>query len=178
MVSSLELCPRRRTTPRWPPQPVLFSPIQVTLLRLPRSPLTTMKEFAFSVFQSFLGSVHSPGFCRSWGLFLKSHPIAPVSPGPLVPLRQEETAKCFIRQLRGGCSGWCHPGDTHTGDEGQGLAGLLLGALMHHFIFIYLFILFFRAAPAACGGSQARDRIQATAAGLCHSHSNARSLVH
>ena len=33
----------------------------------------------------------------------------------------------------------------------------------------------FRAAPMAYGGSQARDRIGATAAGLCHSHSNAVS---
>ena len=43
-------------------------------------------------------------------------------------------------------------------------------------ILIYLFICcLFRAAPAAYGGSQARDLIQAIAAGLHHSHSNARS---
>ena len=35
--------------------------------------------------------------------------------------------------------------------------------------------LFFRAAPAAYGDSQARGLIRATAAGLHHSHSNARS---
>ena len=31
------------------------------------------------------------------------------------------------------------------------------------------------AAPAACGGSQARGQIGATPAGLCHRHSNAGS---
>ena len=36
-------------------------------------------------------------------------------------------------------------------------------------------IILFRAAPGACGGSQARDGIGAVAAGLHHSHSNARS---
>ena len=39
-------------------------------------------------------------------------------------------------------------------------------------IFIYLFACLFRAAPVAYGGSQARGPIGATAAGLCHSHSN------
>ena len=42
-----------------------------------------------------------------------------------------------------------------------------------HF-FVCLFLLF-RAAPAAYGGSQAKGRIGAAAAGLRHSHSNARS---
>ena len=42
----------------------------------------------------------------------------------------------------------------------------------------YLFIYFlFRAAPVACGGSQARGPTAARAAGLCHSHSNARSEI-
>ena len=36
----------------------------------------------------------------------------------------------------------------------------------------------FRAAPAAYGGSQARGRIGAAAAGLCQSHSNAGSELH
>ena len=40
--------------------------------------------------------------------------------------------------------------------------------------FIYLFI-YFRAAPAAYGDSQARGRIRAVAAGLYHSHSNSGS---
>ena len=36
----------------------------------------------------------------------------------------------------------------------------------------------FRAAPAACGGSQARGLISPVAAGLCQNHSNARSNPH
>ena len=45
------------------------------------------------------------------------------------------------------------------------------------FLFIYFFIYFclFRAAPAAYGGSQAGGRIEAVAASLRHSHSNAGS---
>ena len=43
---------------------------------------------------------------------------------------------------------------------------------MHKFVF---FFLLFRATPMAYGGSQSRGWIRATAAGLCHSHSNARS---
>ena len=35
-----------------------------------------------------------------------------------------------------------------------------------------LFCLLFRAAPAACGSSQARGQIRATAASLHHSHRN------
>ena len=35
--------------------------------------------------------------------------------------------------------------------------------------------LFFRATPVAYRDSQARGPIRATGAGLCHSHSNARS---
>ena len=46
------------------------------------------------------------------------------------------------------------------------------------FNLIYLFIFLFRASPAAYGNSQARGQIGATAAGLHHSHSNARSLTH
>ena len=37
------------------------------------------------------------------------------------------------------------------------------------------FFVFSRAAPAAYGGSQARGRIEATAAGLHHNHSNTGS---
>ena len=40
---------------------------------------------------------------------------------------------------------------------------------------LFFFFLLFRAAGAAFGGSQARGQIRATAAGLHHSHSNARS---
>ena len=44
------------------------------------------------------------------------------------------------------------------------------------YIFLYFFfLLFFRAALARYGSSQARGGIGVTAAGLCHSHSNAES---
>ena len=46
------------------------------------------------------------------------------------------------------------------------------------FFFFFFFFLSFRAAPVACGGSQARGRIGATAASLQHSHSNVRSEPH
>ena len=42
-------------------------------------------------------------------------------------------------------------------------------------VFFFFAFLLFRATPMAYGGSQARDLIGATAAGLYHSHSNARS---
>ena len=58
------------------------------------------------------------------------------------------------------------------------------GTPFHRYsLFVYLFFclfvyfLLFRAAPAACGGSQARGPIRATAAGLRHSHSNTRSSI-
>ena len=41
----------------------------------------------------------------------------------------------------------------------------------------YFFCLF-RDKPVAYGGSQARTQMRAVAAGLCHSHSNARSKSH
>ena len=44
--------------------------------------------------------------------------------------------------------------------------------------FLSLFFLAFRAAHIAYGCSQVRDRIGTTAAGLHHSHSNARSEPH
>ena len=59
--------------------------------------------------------------------------------------------------------------------------------LFFFFFFFFVFCLFVVvivvvaiswAAPAAYGGSQARGLIGAVAAGLCHSHSNARSLTH
>ena len=43
------------------------------------------------------------------------------------------------------------------------------------FNLFFFFLLLFRAAPEVYGGSQARGQIGATAAGLHHSHSNARS---
>ena len=42
----------------------------------------------------------------------------------------------------------------------------------------FVLFCFFRATPATHGDSQARGRIQAVAAGLCHSHSNARSNLY
>ena len=45
-------------------------------------------------------------------------------------------------------------------------------------LFVCLFICFFRAAPAASGSSQARTWVGATAANLCHSHSNVGSEPH
>ena len=55
-----------------------------------------------------------------------------------------------------------------------------------HHIYLYYFLsfclfflsVFFRAAPTAYGSSQARGEIEAVAAGLHHSHSNARSEPH
>ena len=44
-----------------------------------------------------------------------------------------------------------------------------------HTLFFFFFFLLFRATPTAHGVSQARDLIGATAAGLQHSNSNARS---
>ena len=40
------------------------------------------------------------------------------------------------------------------------------------FFFFFFFLVFSRATPAACGGSQARGSIRAVATGLCQSHSN------
>ena len=45
-------------------------------------------------------------------------------------------------------------------------------------VFYLFFFLLFRAAPVAYGSSQARGRIEAVAAGLCHHHSNAGSEPH
>ena len=53
--------------------------------------------------------------------------------------------------------------------------------LIHFFfptIFIYLFILLFRAIPEANGSFQARGQIGAAAASLHHSHSNVGSKPH
>ena len=45
-------------------------------------------------------------------------------------------------------------------------------------LLLLLLFLPFRATPVAYGGSQAKGLIGATAAGLRHSHSNARSEPH
>ena len=49
--------------------------------------------------------------------------------------------------------------------------------LFIYFVFICLFV-FSRAAPMACGGSQAKSLIGAVATGLRQSHSNAGSEPH
>ena len=49
----------------------------------------------------------------------------------------------------------------------------------YYLFFIFLiFFLLFRAVPTAYGDSQARGPVEATAAGLHQSHSNARSKPH
>ena len=50
-----------------------------------------------------------------------------------------------------------------------------LDFLYFYYLFVCLFVAFFRAAPAAYGGSKAKGQIRATAADLHHSHSNIRS---
>ena len=55
------------------------------------------------------------------------------------------------------------------------LFGFFLWLLYFLILIFFLAFLFFRAAPAAYGSSQARSPIRAIAAGLHHSHSNARS---
>ena len=42
---------------------------------------------------------------------------------------------------------------------------------------VLFYFCLFRAAPTAYGISQVRGRLGAAAAGLCHSHSNARSKL-
>ena len=46
------------------------------------------------------------------------------------------------------------------------------------FLFVFCCCCLFRAAPAACGSSQARSLIGVVAASLHHSHSNMESLTH
>ena len=54
----------------------------------------------------------------------------------------------------------------------------MLLILLRHIFYFLIFFVFSRAAPAAYGGSQARDLIRAVATGLHHSHSNAKSEPH
>ena len=56
----------------------------------------------------------------------------------------------------------------------ESLSLSLLGRGEIQICFFYLFVLLFRAEPAAYGGSQARGRIGAAAAGLLLNHSNTR----
>ena len=57
-------------------------------------------------------------------------------------------------------------------------SSLKINDVEHFLLFFVLFcfaFFFFWATPRACGGSQARGRIGATAASLHHSYNNARS---
>ena len=66
------------------------------------------------------------------------------------------------------------PDQPHFADKEHKTLDLIYG--LHIFVCLYCFVFcIFRAAPTAYGASQARDRIRAAAAGLCHSHSNAGS---
>ena len=48
---------------------------------------------------------------------------------------------------------------------------------LNHFIYLFIYFCFLRAPPTACGSSQARGQIGATAAGIHHSLSNAGSQL-
>ena len=55
----------------------------------------------------------------------------------------------------------------------------MMGKYVKNLIYLFIcLIVFFRAAPAAYGGSQARGLIGAVAASLRHSHSGAESKPH
>ena len=54
----------------------------------------------------------------------------------------------------------------------------LLLSLENKSLFFFFFFCLFMAAPEAYGGSQASGLIRAVAAGLHHSHSQARSKPH
>ena len=55
-----------------------------------------------------------------------------------------------------------------------------LGSVLLYCIVLYCIVSYFifRATPMACGNSQAKGRIRATAAGLHHSHGNTESEPH
>ena len=72
---------------------------------------------------------------------------------------------------------WRGPG--HTEPWGQELESFFSLFFFIFYFFKNFFFLFpFTAASAAYGNSQARSQIRATAAGLCHIHSNAGSKPH
>ena len=73
---------------------------------------------------------------------------------------------------------WTHLEDVMLSGMSHSQKDLLYNptALFLGFVlFGFFFFLLFGATPEAYGGSQARGQIGATAAGLCHSHSNPRS---
>ena len=76
----------------------------------------------------------------------------------------------------------CHSGSQERNMEsGVGWAGGkwrgVGSVLFCLFYFISFHFILFRAAPVACGGSQAKGWSRAAATGLCHSHSTARSKL-
>ena len=64
---------------------------------------------------------------------------------------------------------------SKMGRREEWLSKELSGVFFCFSVFFLLLLLFFRAAPVAHGGSQARGPIGAVAAGLRHSQSNAGS---
>ena len=67
---------------------------------------------------------------------------------------------------------WLHPITVHssTSQYVWYLAPAAIPALLLFFFFFFLLFAISWAAPAAYGGFQARGRIRATAASLCHSN--------
>ena len=116
-----------------------------------------------------------PG-AESWSVYLAEDSVfLCLSGGDLNPLELADVNGDGLRDVllsfvtlrngstagkRGSFGGWCLP--SHCWQK----------AFAHFFSFFLS--LFFRATPVAYGGSQARGRIGATAAGHSHSHSHAR----
>ena len=117
--------------------------------------------------------------------------------GPLFPTRQSyghwSKARIWVPDARSGLGWGCVTSEGWEQSGGsRGLCFLpwfllrdyppscgslwMSQPLSFSFLCIFIFLLS-RAAPAAYGGSQARDPIRAAAAGLPHSHSNARSQL-
>ena len=124
-------------------------------------------------------------------------------PLPLFPLISISSFVClFVHYV---CDMWKFPGEgsslrhssdlSHCSDDSGGTltccaprelphefdlepSMIFKTVTLPHFIFLFYFCHFFRAAPAAHGGSQARGQIGAVAADLLHSHSHARSEPH
>ena len=76
---------------------------------------------------------------------------------------------------------WWAPGGSSNQDVewpvdlGNFLSTRVSANHLNHFLPLLLLLLLVRAAPAAYGGSQARDQIGAIPDGLHHNHSNTRS---
>ena len=89
-----------------------------------------------------------------------------------------------------GAGAWDKPSQHAMGDQGEpwSRSGPVLlsfvppgeprGREQEKSKILFFFFCIFRAAPEACGGSQARGLIGGIAAGLHHSHSNTRSATY